>query len=180
MDSQPTRLFQDPREVLKTQLASIVAGTASRLKETSITYRVSGGPPSKQLLLELRVSGTGVATYQHSDELQGKKITRARRTLPEDDTRALFQQVYESGLLDQRDTGMGFLPDSVIGSISIESDGAVITYHFLANEYQQTSQRKEPSAPIQKLKPLLENLSEVVQKTPRTRTSTKKEAKKRR
>ena len=166
MDSQPTRPFQDPREVLKTHLANVAAGTASNLKETTITYRVSGGPPGKRLLSILRVSGSGAATYQHSDELQGEKITRAKRTLREDETRSLFQQVHESGLLEQRDTGMGFLPDSVIGSISIESDDAQITYHFLADEQQQMSQRKEPSPPIQRLKPLLENLREVMQKTP--------------
>ncbi len=174
MSSQPTRPFQEPREVLKTQLASMASGTGSQLQGTALIYRVSGGPPGKRLMIALRISGHGAVTYEQSDELQGKEGTaRARTTLPEEETRSLFRQVQETGLLEQQDTGTGFLPDSVIGSISLEAPDAKITYHFLAEEYQQKSQQIEPSPSILRLLPRLKNLCEVVQERSRRKRSDK-------
>jgi hypothetical protein len=169
MSSQPTRPFQDPREVLTAHLASVAAGVASQLKETALTYRVSGGPPGKRLSTELRVSGMGDVTYQQSDELRGQRAIRAKTTLPTEEVRALFRQVRESSLLEHQDTGAGFLPDSVIGSISIESRDARITYYFLAEEHQQQSQGKEPPPSIRRLKPLLDALCERVRRAARTK-----------
>src|SRR5437773_12073933 len=134
MSTEPRTPFQDPREILKTHVASIVQGTASQLEKTALTYRISGGPPGKRLLTTLRVSGDDVAIREHSDEIQGKRSTRAKTTLSENEVKSLFQQVQGSGLLEQLDTGTGFLPDSVVGSIIIESAGARVAYHFLAEE----------------------------------------------
>lgn len=163
MSSHPTRPYQEPREVLKTHVASMASGTGSQLKETAFSYRVSGGPPGKRLTSTLRITGHGAATYEQKDELQGKGSTRATTMLSGDELRSLYRHVQETGILEQEETGTGFLPDSIIGSISFEAPDAKITYYFLAEEHQQKSQRKELSAPIQKLMPLLKKLCEVVQ-----------------
>jgi hypothetical protein len=180
MSTEPTRPFQDPREVLKTQVASVAEGTASQLEQTGLTYRITGGPPGKRLLVTLCVSGTGVMSYEHSDEMQGKRSTRAEGTLSEDEVKSLFRQVQESGLLEQLDAGKGFLPDSTIGSITIASADARITYHFLAEEHQQKSQRIEPTPPIRRLRPVLENLAEEMRKRSALKKASRKDKKQRR
>jgi hypothetical protein len=162
MSSQPTRPFQDARELLKAHLASAGSGAGDHVRKITFTYRVSGGPPGKRLLLMLRVSARGEVTYEHHDELLGQKPIRLKMTLPAEETRSLLRHVEESGILDVRQAGGGFLPDSVIGSIVIESDGAQVTYHFLAEEHQQKSQNKEPLPPMRGLKLRFEELCERV------------------
>jgi hypothetical protein len=180
MSSQPTRPFQDAREVLKAHLASADRGAVDQVGKIALTYRVSGGPPGKRLLLMLRVLARGDVTYEHHDELRGQKPSRVKMTLPADETRSLLRQVEESGILDLRDTGGGFLPDSVIGSIGIESDGAQVTYNFLAEEHQQKSQNKEPPPPIRGLKLKFEDLCESVRKTSTLKKPARTKEKKRR
>src|SRR5260370_32793849 len=126
MGSQPTGLFQDARELLKGHLASANRGAVDQVGKIVLNYRVSGGPAGKRLLLMLRVSARGDVTYEHYDELNGQKPIRAKTTLPADETRVLLRDVEESGILNLPEGGGGFLPDSVIGSIGIESDGAQV------------------------------------------------------
>ena len=52
-----------------------------------------------------------------------------------------------------------------IASIRIESDGAQVTYNFLAEEHQQESQNKAPLAPMRELKHTFDDLCEKVRKT---------------
>lgn len=175
MSSQPTRPFQDAREVLKSHLAAAARGDAGGPRDLALTYRVSGGPPSKRLLMELRISAKGDATYEHRDEMHGKKTSRRKMVLPRDKTMSLLRQVHESGILELGDTGGGFLPDSTIGTIIIESEGSRISYHFLAEEHQQRAQNKEPASAIRGLRPKFDDLCETMQKasSSKTRASSK-------
>jgi hypothetical protein len=81
----------------------------------------------------------------------------------------VFRQVQESGLLESLDTGKGFLPDSVIGSITLEAPDARLTCHFLADEQQQNAQGKPPPSPIRSVRPALDRLCELACKESRTR-----------
>jgi hypothetical protein len=167
MPSQPLKPFQDAREVIKSRLSIASRAPADQARGIALTYRVSGGPPGKRLLQILRVAGEGDVTYEHQDELHKQKPVRTRMVLPPDEVMALFRQVYESGILELRDPGAGFLPDSVIGAIVIESDGAQVANYFLAEEHQQISQNKSPSAPIASLRPKFEALCEAARKSGR-------------
>jgi hypothetical protein len=145
-----------------------------------VTYRVSGGGPGKRLLTELRLSGNGDVTYEHRDELYGKKTTRRKTRLERDQTISLLRQVHESGILDLRDTGGGFLPDSTIGAIVIESDGSRIAYYFLADERQQRSQNKELALPVRGLKSTFDTLCERLQKASSAKSPAPRKGAKRR
>jgi hypothetical protein len=180
MSSHPTRPFQDARELLKAHLAAAAGGDAAQAAKLALTYRESGGPPGKRLLTVLRVSAKGDVTYQHRDELRGKKTIRRRMILPQDRTMSLLRQVHESGLLDLRDTGGGFLPDSTIGTIVIESEASQVSYYFLAEERQQRSQNKEPPTPIRRLKLDFDSLREAMQKGPSAQTPPPNKGEKRR
>jgi len=177
--SQPIRPFQDARELLKPRLAAAARGDADQLGKMALTYRVSGGPPGKRLFMVLRVSAKGNVTYEHRDELNGKKTIRRRMVLPEDETLLLLRQVHESGILDLRDTGGGFLPDSTIASIVIESDGSQVSYYILAEEHQQRSQNKEPPPPISGLKLKFDSLCETMRNVTSEKTPANKDKKRR-
>jgi hypothetical protein len=118
----------------------------------------------------LRVSGKGQVTYEHRDELRGKKTIHRKMILPGDHTVSLLRQVHESGILDLRDTGGGFLPDSTIAAIVIESEGSQISYYFLAEEHQQRSQNKEPPPPVRGLKLTFDRLCETMRKVTSRKT----------
>jgi hypothetical protein len=165
MSGEPSKPFQDARELLKAHVAAAARGAADGAGKIALTYRVSGGPPGKRLLLVLRVSAAGDVAYEHRDELRGKRTVKRKTTLPNDQTMSLLRQVHESALLDHRDTGGGFLPDSTIGSIVIESEGAQVAYHFLAEEHQQRSQNKEPPSAIRGLKLAFDGLCEAMERT---------------
>src|ERR1700756_603649 len=108
MASKPTKPFQDARELLKSRLSTATLGTADQARGIVLTYRVSGGPPGKRLLLTLRVGGEGNVTYEHQDEWQKQKAVRAKMALRPDQITALLRQIYESGILELRDAGGGF------------------------------------------------------------------------
>src|ERR1700730_9056748 len=148
MDSKPIGYVQDPRELLRARIANLAHAPEGQLKEIALVYLVSGGPPGKRITTILRVSGAGEVTLQHSDELRKQKTVRRKMALARDEVMAIFRKVQDSGLLECQDTGGGFLPDSVIGSISLEAGDARVTYHFLAEEHQQQSQGKEPAAKV--------------------------------
>jgi hypothetical protein len=165
--TDPQRPFGDPRSVLETHLSALAGGHVAAARMISLTYRISGGPPGKRLVEFLQVSGTGEASYYHEDQLARGRPVRARIRLARDDVLGLFRQVRASGLLEHQDSGGGFLPDSMIGSIMLEAPDAQLTYHFLADDTQRAAQRKELAEPLRALKPLLERLSQTVRNAKR-------------
>lgn len=164
MNSQPTTPFQSARELIKSRLAGTIRGTLYQPGKIVLQYRISGGPPGKRLLRVLRISGEGDVTYEDHDELRRRKPIRAKTTMPVSEGMAVLREVEGSGLLNLRETGGGFLPDSIIGSIGIEIDGAEVQFHFLADEDQVRSQRKETLPPIRELRIKFEALCERVRK----------------
>lgn len=159
MSSQPDRPFEDPREALKVRLTSIVQGLEPAAGTDRVVYRVAGGPPGKRLETVTEVRGTGELKASLLDEMAG--IARREKTskLPGRETSTLMRSILESGLLDEGDTGEGFLPDSVIASITVETDGVSVTKHFLADERLRSVQGRELSSALRKLHPLLDRIS---------------------
>lgn len=159
MSSQPDRPFEDPREALKVRLTSIVEGLEPAARTDRVVYRVAGGPPGKRLETVTEVRGTGELKASLLDEMAG--IARREKTskLPGRETSNLMRSILESGLLDEGDTGEGFLPDSVIASITVETDGVSVTKHFLADERLRSVQGRELSSALRKLHPLLDRIS---------------------
>jgi hypothetical protein len=159
MSSQPDRPFQDPREALKVRLASIVQGVEAAAPTDRVVYRVAGGPPGKRLETVIDISGTGKLTASSLDEMAG--LSRRRRTskLARSEVSTLVRSILESGLLDESETGERFLPDSVIASITVETDGAIVTKYFLADARLRSAQGRKLSPALKQLQPLLERLS---------------------
>jgi hypothetical protein len=166
---RPPASFQAAREVLRSYLDDLAAGSV-RLEPAILTYRVAGGPPGKRLETVLEVTSTGQVSLEHLDELSRQRRRRTAVRIPVDEVTALFRRVRESRLLEQTDAGGGFLPDSIVGSITIAASGARVTYYFLADERQRGWQSKEISPAIATIKAALDALTDRMRgRTPRSR-----------
>lgn len=115
-----------------------------KLPETMrVVYRVSGGMPHERLEHEFALSGGGQSTVRMSDELKGMAPQDAIADLDQVETRDLLAQIGVS--LDELvpRSEARFLPDSVVGSITIEVDGEAVEFFFLADEDQRIAQEQD-------------------------------------
>jgi hypothetical protein len=139
---QPTKPPADAREHILTHIRAIAEGKEKPGKEDRVVYRVSGGPPSRRLDLKLEIFGTGSMNHHLLDELDSRHTKRSKSHFSSDKVLSIFKRLVESRLLENLDTGGGFLPDSVIGSITVASGRLSKTYYFLADENQRRHQAK--------------------------------------
>ena len=107
----------------------------------NLTYRVSGGMPAEgRIEEEFSVSGNNLATVR----------SVAETNLPQEAS-AEFAPAEVQSLLAQVGQGIDslvprsearFLPDSVVGSITLEVDGEQATFYFLVDEEDRLTQNK--------------------------------------
>jgi hypothetical protein len=114
----------------------------SLTEDIKVVYRVAGGMPHERIEEEFRLSGGGKANTMVRDVLRSIPAQEASGELDQAETRDLLQQI-ESGLgsLVPRSEAR-FLPDSVVGSITIEVDGEQETLFFLVDEEERLAQEK--------------------------------------
>lgn len=108
-------------------------------EDVKIVYRVAGGMPHERIEHEFRLSGVGKATVRMRDELKQIAPHEASADLDRAETRDLIQQIGVS--LDELvpRSKAQFIPDSVVGSITLEIDGEETTLFFLADEEQRAA-----------------------------------------
>jgi hypothetical protein len=162
MDSRPTQPIKNSREHLLTLTRAIVEGTEKLRKQHKIIYRVSGGPPTKRLEHTLELSGTGAVNVRHLDQFMSTPTRKLKSTLAPDRVKEVFRTLLDSRLLENVDTGGGFLPDSVIGSITISDGMGAITYYFLADEQKRRRKGIELNPSISRFSNVLVKLSEEI------------------
>jgi hypothetical protein len=108
-------------------------------EEIRITYRVAGGMPHERLEHEVTLTGGGNAQVKMGDELKAIPPQEASGTLDLGETRDLLEQVGVSleDLVPRSEAQ--FVPDSVVGSITLEIDGEETTLFFLPDEEQRVA-----------------------------------------
>jgi hypothetical protein len=161
--TNPTRPFAEPRDHVRVRLAAVAAGSEPPDEGHRITYRESGGPPGKRLETIVSVDGTGRAHYEHLDELVGKKRIRKKALLGQEEVAALLQRLYQSPFLTE-EPSVGFLPDSVVGSITLEAGGSQFTRYFLADQRQRERQGKQLTPGLRAAHALVQELHERIMK----------------
>ena len=162
MGGRPTQPIKNPREHLLAQTRAIVEGIQEPSKQNKITYRVSGGPPTRRLERTLEISGTGAVSVRHLDQLVATRAREVKSTLAPERITELLRLLLESRLLENVATGGGFLPDSVIGAITISDGVSAITYYFLADEQKRRLKRIELDPSVSRFTSVLEALSEEI------------------
>lgn len=111
-------------------------------EDVTVSLRLSGGAPSQRLEQEFSLSGGGREKVVASDALRAMPARAASQDLGNRETRELFQQIASGleGLVPRAEAS--FLPDSVVGWITIEVDGEQEELFFLADEEDQAVQEK--------------------------------------
>jgi hypothetical protein len=155
---QPTKPPLDSRKHLLASINAIVDGKEKPTKEHKIIYRVSGGPPTRRLEQTLEIHGTGSITCYLMDKLNGQRRRRFKQKFPSDKVIDIFRELLESQLLENIDTDKGFLPDSIIGSITVEHGISRITYYFLADEQQRQNQGKSMNPSMARMNMILQQV----------------------
>ncbi len=114
--------------------------------KTKVVYRVSGGMPSERIEKEYSFSGNGKADVMVKDSLKAIPSQKISSKVDQAEIYELFHKI-QSGIdsLVPRSEAR-FLPDSVVGSITIEVKGEDVTLYFLADEEERAAQDK-PVAP---------------------------------
>jgi hypothetical protein len=159
MLQQPTQPPRDPRGHLLSTIRAIVDRAEEPQQRHRIIYRVSGGPPTRRLEYALEVQGSGSVTLHLVDELRGHRTRTVESKLSSAAVMDIFRALMDARLLENVDTGGGFLPDSLIGSITVEDGASRITFHFLADEQQRRNQGRELNPSLARMHTVLEQLT---------------------
>lgn len=99
-----------------------------------ITFRVSGGAPSKSVFEEIRMGSSGHHEVARSDEIRSKPLEKADLNLSDAETRRLFEEIAEN--LDQLvpRSEAAFAPDTVLGCVSVELEGKRADFFYAVDE----------------------------------------------
>lgn len=99
-----------------------------------VVVRLTGGMPSERIEHEFELTGEGKAAVSRLDELSGAPRQVASGDLDPEEARQLLQQI-DAGLPGLVRRGEAhFLPDTVVGILTVEVDGKAETYYFAAEE----------------------------------------------
>jgi hypothetical protein len=111
-------------------------------EDVKVTCRISGGMPSERVEEEFRLSGVGTAGASARDVLRSVPAQEVSGKLEAAETRDVFRRIASSlkGLPTRSEAR--FLPDSVVGTITVEAEGKEATVYFLADEEQRDAQEK--------------------------------------
>ena len=104
-----------------------------------VVYQVSGGMPHERLEHQFTLTGGGRSDVRRADELSARAPEEAYADLDPVEARDLLEQIGVS--LDELvpRSEARFLPDSLVGSITIEVDGEAAEFFFLADEDQRVA-----------------------------------------
>ena len=111
-------------------------------RDIKVTYRIAGGMPSERVEEEFKLRGNGEAKEVIQDEMRSVPRKEGSANLEKSETQDLLRQI-GLGLDDLVPRSEAhFLPDSPVGSVTIEVDGEETTLYFLAEEEDRRAQEK--------------------------------------
>lgn len=140
---------------------------AGEITDIEIVYRITGGMPDERKdIPEISLSGAGASTVTVRDPQGISLLQEASAELDQAETQALFQQM-RSGIdsLVIRSEAR-FLPDSLVGSITIKVNGEEATLYFLVDEKDRLIQGKPIDHQVAKA---IEQLTRLSQKSLRSK-----------
>ncbi len=149
------------RKEFTKKIQAVVKGEAKPDKTIKITHIISGGPPGKRIDSKVEILGNGDVTYTIKDENKKEEYTTK---LTEKTVKNLLKDIDTSGLLDLEEVGGGFLPDSTVGMITIEFEGKVTNFVYLADPEQRRDQKKMVKQAVASVELNLRRLTEVTKK----------------
>jgi hypothetical protein len=119
---------------------------AGKVQDVKVTVRIAGGIPSERLEEEYEVSGSGRVSHRFSDTLKDAGTVRGSGRLDAAELRELLDAVARGteGLVPR--SKARFLPDTVVGKLTIEVGGKKTELYFLPDESARAAQNKHISS----------------------------------
>lgn len=113
--------------------------------ELQITYTIHGGAPSEELTEEIVISGEGDVSVHVDDELGMVPAGTTSGQLDEEEVKEIFQTVEDSlpELITRSEAQ--FVPGSLVGSITLETDEDKQTFYFEAEEAHDRADTPDPA-----------------------------------
>lgn len=110
--------------------------------DVTVVYRVAGGMPSERRVEEVVVRGDGKVEGRLSDRLQDIPMREVSLELDEAEAAELLRTLSAGIGRLAEEAAVGFPPDSLVGSITIEVEGASVTFYFLPDEGERARHGK--------------------------------------
>ena len=131
--------------------------TGGALSGVDVSYSVTGGAPGEHVFdEELRVSGTGPVHARL--RTVGASLQESSEQLAEPELKTLLLEISEGvGELIPRSEAR-FVPDSVVGQVSVRVDNQEASFFFLPDPGQATQHRKVTREKAVRLVGVLEGL----------------------
>ena len=115
-----------------------------------ITCKITGGIPNERLEEEHIISGTGKVYLKMRNSLTAKYIPKISIKTKKEKVQKIIKEIAEGihSLVPESETN--FLPDSLVGSITLEMEGKKTKLYFLAEEEDRISQHRPISLTMNK------------------------------
>jgi len=105
-----------------------------------ITFRLSGGAPSKRVFEEIQMVGSDKHEIARSDETRSLPHEEGALELSLAETRELFERIATDPDDYVPRSQAAFLPDAVLGCISVEVEGQTADFFYQVDEEQERGQ----------------------------------------
>ncbi|MFW9923955.1 MAG: hypothetical protein ACFFDW_11780 [Candidatus Thorarchaeota archaeon] len=121
-------MHTETKELIQTTLnQKLLAGD---LSDIFLVFRISGGLPHQRYFEECKLSGTGDITITHEDILHAVPKLSVTSKLAKKEVLALLQDLHLALIDFPYPQEVKFLPDSVIGSFTIQLESSTLIVYF--------------------------------------------------
>jgi hypothetical protein len=121
-----------------------------QLSGIGVAYRVTGGAPGEQLVdQEMQLSGPGPVRARA--RVVGGATQESTAEIPEAELKELLLQIGDGAVDLIPRSQAGFIPDSIVGQISLNINGQEASFFFLSDPEQAKQHGKELSPKARRL-----------------------------
>jgi hypothetical protein len=112
------------------------------LGDVRVVYRVSRGEPGERIDEEIRLSGADSASLRAHDELRPSAAAEVAERLEAQEANSMYRETVSALDAMVPRSEARFVPDSVVGMLTIGVGGEEETLYFLADEDQSYGQEE--------------------------------------
>jgi hypothetical protein len=128
----------EPTDVVATGLSRVAAGDA--VDDLAIDFLVAGGAPGQRYKLTLATAGRRLERCSVECALSGRRTASDRKEVDGQIVSALAERLLASELLSIREPTPSFLPDTLVGIITLSVGGVERRFYFAADPDQAAVQ----------------------------------------
>ncbi|MFX0099675.1 MAG: hypothetical protein ACFFCS_08840 [Candidatus Hodarchaeota archaeon] len=141
------KIEKDSRPKLLELMNKIVEAKQLKEDDIKILQKVTGGPPGQRYEWQLNILGSGRVDLSIVDELHVKQ-EKYSTELDEKTVINLLNEIVTSRILEIKDDAVGFIPDSLVGTITISIGDLRTMFYYLADVEQRREQKSFLKSPV--------------------------------